>query len=74
MRIEIVRATAYRRERVERGIAALRARGKLAIDTTGSKEIDELVKSCIKVNPVERLSAARVRDALAKYLAARMPA
>jgi len=31
------------------------------------------VKSCIKVNPADRLSAAQVRDALAKYLAARMP-
>jgi len=49
-------------------------RGKLAIETTGSKEIDELVKSCIKVNPAKRPSAAQVRDALAKYLAARMPA
>jgi len=49
-------------------------RGELAIDTTGSREIDELVKSCIKVNLAERPSAAQVRDALASYLAARMPA
>jgi serine/threonine protein kinase len=48
-------------------------RGELIIESTGVREIDEIVKSCLKINPAERPSVAQIRDALAEYIAARMP-
>jgi ankyrin repeat protein/uncharacterized membrane protein len=44
-------------------------RGELTIKTTGIREIDELVKSCLRINPNDRPSAQQIRDTLAKYLA-----
>jgi serine/threonine protein kinase len=48
-------------------------RGELIIELTGVREIDEIVKSCLKINPAETPSVAQIRDALAEYIAARMP-
>jgi serine/threonine protein kinase len=42
---------------------------KLTFESTGVREIDELVESCLKVNPAERPTAIQIRDTLAKYLA-----
>ena len=44
-------------------------REKLAFESTGVREIDELVESCLKVNPADRPTAIQIRDTLAKYLA-----
>jgi serine/threonine protein kinase len=44
-------------------------REKLAFESTGAREIDELVESCLKINPAERPTAIQIRDTLAKYLA-----
>ena len=43
-------------------------KGMLTIGSTGVKEIDELVRLCLRINPAERPSALQIRDALAKYL------
>jgi len=45
---------------------------KLTFESTGIREIDELVESCLKVNPAERPSAQQIRDTLAKFLVARI--
>jgi serine/threonine protein kinase len=47
-------------------------REKLAFESTGIREIDELVESCLKVNPVDRPSAKQIRDTLAKFLVTRI--
>jgi len=47
-------------------------REKLAFESTGVREIDELVESCLKVNPVDRPSVKQIRDALAKFLVTRI--
>jgi serine/threonine protein kinase len=44
-------------------------RGEITLKTTDAREIDELVKSCLKINPAERPTAIQIRDTLAKYLA-----
>jgi ankyrin repeat protein len=44
-------------------------RGEITLKTTGAREIDELVKSCLSINPNERPSAQQIRDTLANYLA-----
>jgi ankyrin repeat protein len=44
-------------------------REKLAFESTGVREIDELVESCLKVSPEDRPTATQIRDTLAKYLA-----
>jgi hypothetical protein len=44
-------------------------RGEITLKTTGIREIDELVKSCLSINPNERPSAQQIRDTLANYLA-----
>jgi serine/threonine protein kinase len=51
------------------GAVARLGREKLAFESTGVREIDELVESCLKVNPADRPTAAQIRDTLAKYLA-----
>jgi serine/threonine protein kinase len=51
-----------------RNAVAKLEKGELAVESTGVKEIDEIVKSCLKVNPEERPSAIQIRDALARYL------
>jgi len=53
-------------------VAMLEKGEALAYEPTGIREIDELVWSCLKVNPAERPTAIQIRDTLAKYLATQM--
>jgi serine/threonine protein kinase len=56
-----------------REAVAMLERGEaVAYEPTGIREIDELVWSCLKVNPAERPSAQQIRDTLAKFLVARI--